>query len=91
MVSEFSIPTFRPGQRVRVSREPVEFGCPKCHSTWHLREDVTATIITVGERLAYCGKCNTRGVPLGEGWYGVKPDSGEAFVAPWTRLEALDG
>lgn len=89
------IPTFQPGQRVRIQPRAPEYPCPDCGSmrAWYGEvPEWDAEIIGLeppGTRgiTQCCGALR----PAPEGFYSVThPDAGEVSV-PWTWVTPIDG
>ena len=86
----FEIPTFQPGQRVRVLPGPYELKCPGCGYVPVLEESETI-ILDYQIIMVYCRKCK-RIIAPAKGFWAVRDSSMPegARAVPWTRLEALE-
>lgn len=89
----FEIPTFKPGQRVRVLGGKCEWCCPFCGDQPQPTkddQDCFGTVLGEAPR-ARCGVCDAL-ILNPPGWYTIRPDRfpGMEGTAPWTRLEAIE-
>jgi hypothetical protein len=84
-----SIPTFKPGQRVRLHYHPYEMTCPKCNDG-RIEPDTSFEIETEVLGTTEIGQCSCGYVlDLPEGWYKVKVNDCTLAV-PYTLLEPLE-
>lgn len=93
----YTIPTFQPGQRVRVRVRPVESACPHCGTIYGMADTGNILTGTVTEQIhsALCPKCDNT-IATGEGWYGIlNDDSSDPFgpytAVPYPLMEAIIG
>jgi hypothetical protein len=89
----FTIPTFKPGQRVRLHYRPYEMKCPNCkenRGSYAYPFERIVTILEMPENARLrCSHCDYA-IPMPDGFLGTIDDNGVKGAFPYTLLEPLE-